>query len=472
MSEPGTPSCIMAQPQIGRAAAERRGGHNLPPGPRGYPAIGSFPFLRGDGLAKMVQYAKEYGDIFQYRSLHIPICFVNRPSYIEEVFVTKNHKFVHGRGAQANRRFLGRGLLTNEGDSWRHQRRVMQPAFHQGAIQRFASLMVERTEHMLSTWREGEAIDVYRRMGALTLDVVTRILFNVDFEGQLEEIASAVDALQMRNARGQMMVYALQYFPTLRNLRYLWTIGKVEKIVYRLIRQRRATGDYGDDLLSMLLQSRDENGDAMCERQIRDEVMTLIAGAYDTTALAISYGCYLLGEHPDAAAELAAELRSVAGDRPLRFEDLPNLPYLDSVIKETMRLYPPAPAMVREAIEDVEIGGYYLPKGASVILSPWITHRDARYFDAPEEFRPQRWTREFEKQLPKFAYFPFGGGSRKCIGSNLARMEAALILATVVRRIGMRPAPGFKLQVQACINLQPRNGIRMVLGRPFGWAAV
>ncbi len=332
--------------------------------------------------------------------------------------------------------------------------------------------MVERTEHMLSTWREGEAIDVYRRMGALTLDVVTRILFNVDFEGQLEEIASAVDALQMRNARGQMMVYALQYFPTLRNLRYLWTIGKVEKIVYRLIRQRRATGDYGDDLLSMLLQSRDENGDAMCERQIRDEVMTLIAGAYDTTALAISYGCYLLGEHPDAAAELAAELRSVAGDRPLRFEDLPNLPYLDSVIKETMRLYPPAPAMVREAIEDVEIGGYYLPKGASVILSPWITHRDARYFDAPEEFRPQRWTREFEKQLPKFAYFPFGGGSRKCIGSNLARMEAALILATVVRRIGMRPAPGFKLQVQACINLQPRNGIRMVLGRPFGWAAV
>jgi cytochrome P450 len=459
MSDLATIACLLGEPLASQPAT--------PPGPASYPVIGRLPFLTGDGLAKMAAWAAKYGDIFQYRSFYVPVCFVSRPAAIEEVLVTRSHQYIHGLGVQANPAFLGKGLFTNEAASWRHQRRVMQPAFHQRSIRRYASLIVERTQRSIAGWRKGETIDIYRSLAALTLDVVARILFDVDIEGEVEHFAAAVRALQLRNAHGQIVVRALQHLPTPCNLRYWRSIHRAEKIVYRLIHERRSTGRHGDDLLSMLLDARDENGEPMDERQIRDEIMTVIAAAYDSTALAVAYTCYLLGRHPEAAAELSAELHQVLGDRPPTLEDLPKLTYMDCVLKESMRLYPPAPAVVREAIEDVELGGYRLSKGTHIVMSPWLTHRDARYFEAPDEFRPQRWTRRFEAQLPRFAYFPFGGGARKCIGANLARMEAALMLATVIQQIGMRPAPGFKLDLVPCINLQPRTGIQMVLGPKF-----
>jgi len=449
---------------------ERRAAAKTAPGPSGVPLIGVLPFLGGDGLASITALARKYGDVVQYRAFGVPICFLNHPDYIEEVLVNQHHKFIKGPGVQANSMFFGRGLLTNEGKSWRHLRHTVQPAFSQRNVQRFPPLIVERTEKMLAGWRQGETVDIFKSFSRLNLDIVARVLFDADIDAEIEPMAAAVRALQMRNARGQLLVWALKFLPTPRNLRYVFTIRRLEKTVYRLIRERRAAGVYGEDVLSILLQATDQHANPIRERQVRDEMMTMIVAAASTTALALSYACYLLGQHPGAGAELDRELRRVLSGRPPRSEDLTKLPYLDGVIKESMRLYPPAPVLVREAVGDIEIGGYRIRKGTSVLMCPWILHRDPRFFEAPEEFRPERWTHEFQKQLPRFAYFPFSGGARKCVGAGLGSMNAALILATVIQSIGMRPAAGFNLDPVACIDLQPRTGIQMTLGPRFAEA--
>jgi cytochrome P450 len=441
------------------------------PGPSGLPVMGVLPFLSGGRLAKITALAREYGDVVQYRAFSLPFCLLNHPDYVEDVLVNHHDKFIKGPGVQSNSLYFGRGLLTNEGKSWRHQRHTVQPAFSQRNIQRFPPVIVERTKTMLGGWRQGETIDIFSRFAVLSLDIVTRVLFDIEAGAEIKPIANAVRALQMRNACGQVLLWALKYLPTPRNLWYVFTIRRLEKTVYRLIRERRAAGPQGDDVLSILSQARDEHGNPMSERQIRDEMMTMIVAAASTTALTLSYACNLMGQHPDVGAKLDCELQRVLDGRPVRSEDLPNLPYLEGVIKETMRLYPPVPVLNREPVEDIEIGGYRIRKGTSVLICPWILHRDPRYFDSPEEFRPERWTREFQKQLPRFAFFPFSGGTRKCVGAGLGSMNVALILATVIQSIGLRPAPGFRLDPVACIDLQPRTGVKMTLGPRFSEGA-
>lgn len=436
----------------------------LPPGPRNYPLIGS-PSALLHSLARTDERARQYGDIVYYRRFFFDVCDLNRPEYIHDVLVTNNHKFIHGIGVQANRRFVGKGLLTDEGPSWRAQRTAMAGAFSRRSIARYAELMVSCTERMLTNWRGGQSVDLYTCMARLTLEIVARALFDADIEGEIDRVAAAVRALQLRNSRGSALVIAMKYLPTPRNLRYVWGTRSLEKLVYRLIKQRRSSGEYGDDLLSALLHAHDENGNPISDRRIRDESMTLIAAGYDTTALALSYTWYLLAQHPEVESKLMNELHDVLGTRAPTMEDIPRLPYLQNVIKESMRVYPPVPAFVRQSLEAVEIGGYRFPKGTSFIMRPWVVHRDARFYDAPLEFRPERWTPEFEKRLPKFAYFPFGGGQRICIGGEFAKTEAALILATMAQKVRMTLAPGFKLELLPCINLQPKHGIPVVIER-------
>jgi len=435
----------------------------LPPGPRGHFLIGNLPLLAGDGLATLENWAREYGDIFFYRAVGLRVCYPTHPDYIEDVLVTRNHNFVKGVGMRMNPRFFGQGLLTSEGELWRRQRRLMQPAFHRRQIGRYARVMVECAQKMLASWQAGDVRDLHSEINHLTLETIARVLFNLDLTNCVDRLEATARAVYARVSRGPAFVYAMRYLPTPTNLRYLWTVGRLEKIIYQIIRNRRASGRWGDDLLSMLLQARDEDGQAMSDRQVRDELMTLIAAGIDTTTLALSYAWYLLAQHPEVEAKLMAEVDEVLGERPAEVEDLPRLTYTEKVIKEAMRLYPPIWAFVREAIEAFDIGGYQLPARTNFVLCPWIVHRDPRFYAQPHEFRPERWTEEFERQLPKFAYFPFGGGQRTCIGTSLAKMQTSLMLATMAQRFRLSLASGFKLKLLPTITLQPKHGISVVV---------
>ena len=435
----------------------------LPPGPRSHFLIGNLPMLFGDGLATIEGWAREHGDIFFWRAFGLPICYVTHPDYIEDVLVTRNQDFIKGVGMRLNPRLFGQGLLTSEGGLWRRQRRLMQPAFHRRQIGRYGRLMVERTRHALASWKEGQIRDLHAEMDHLTLDIVARVLFNLDLTGHTERLEATARALHARIARGPAVVYAMRYLPTPVNIRYIWTVSRLEKVIYRIIRERRESGGSGDDLLSVLLQMRDEDGQSMSDRQVRDELMTLIGAGNDTTTLALCYAWYLLARHPEAEAQLMAEIGEVLGNRPPEVEDLPRLRYTEKVIKETLRLYPPVWAFVREATKPFEIGGYGLPAQTNFVLSPWIVHRDPRFFQRPHEFLPERWTEEFERELPKFAYFPFGGGQRTCIGASFARMQTTLMLVTMAQQFLCRLAPGFVLGIRPTITLQPRNGVAVAV---------
>jgi cytochrome P450 len=419
--------------------------------------------LAGDALATLENWAHEYGDIFFYRAVGLRVCYPTHPDYIEDIVVKRNHNFVKGIGMRVNPLFFGKGLLTSEGELWRRQRHLMQPAFHRRQIGRYAKVMVECTQEVLSRWRPGEVRDLHSEMGHLTLEIIARVLFNLDFTDHLELLGATARAFHARTARGPALVHAMRYLPTPTNLRYLWAVGRLEKVIYQIIRDRQASGRVGDDLLSTLLQVRDEDNQAMSDRQVRDELMTLIGAGIDTTTLTLSYVWYLLAQHREAEARLMTEIDAVLGDRPPEVEDLPRLTYTEKVVKEAMRLFPPVWAFVREAIEAFEIGGYRLPSRTNFVLCPWIVHRDPRFYEQPHAFLPERWTEEFARQLPKFAYFPFGGGQRTCIGASFARMQTSLMLVTMAQRFRLSLAPRFKLQLLPTITLQPKHGISVVL---------
>ncbi len=435
----------------------------LPPGPRGHFLLGNLPMLGGNGLATLEGWAHEFGDIFSYRAVNLRVCYVTHPSLIEDVLVTRNHNFIKGVGMRLNPRFFGQGLLTSEGELWRRQRRLLQPAFHRRQIGRYGQVMVECTQKMLARWQAGEALDLHSEIDHLTVEIVARVLFNLDLTNYMERLEATARALHARVARGPALVYALRYLPTPINLRYVWAVSRFEKAIYQIIRERQESGRSSDDLLSVLLQARDEDGEAMSERQVRDELMTLIGAGNDTTTLTLCYTWYLLAQHPEVEARLLTELDEVLGGRPPEVADVPRLTYTEKVIKEAIRLFPPIWAFVREAIEAFDIGGYHLPARTNFVLPPWIVHRDPRFFDQPDEFRPERWTEKFEDQIPKFAYFPFGGGQRTCIGASFAKMQISLMLATMVQRFKCRLARGFELKLRPTITLQPQNGIAVVV---------
>ncbi len=435
----------------------------LPPGPRGNFLLGNLPMLGGNALATLEGWAREFGDIFSYRAVNLRVCYVTHPDFIEDVLVTRNQNFIKGVGMRLNPRFFGQGLLTSEGELWRRQRRLMQPAFHRRQIGRYGQAMVKCTQKMLARWQAGEVLDLHSEIDHLTVEIVARVLFNLDLTNQIERLEATARALHARVARGPALVYAMRYLPTPINVRYVWTVSRLEKAIYQIIRERQKSGRSGDDLLSVLLQARDENGEAMCERQVRDELMTLIGAGNDTTTLTLCYTWYLLAQHPQTEARLLAEIDEVLGGRPPEVEDLPRLSYTAKVIKESIRLYPPIWAFVREAIEAFDVGGYRLPARTNFVLPQWIVHRDPRFFEQPLEFRPERWTEEFERELPKFAYFPFGGGQRTCIGASLATMQISLMLVTMAQRFRCRLAPGFELKLRPTITLQPQNGVSVAI---------
>ena len=420
-----------------------------------------------DQLGFLQRCAREYGDVTRLRFLNVPIYLLNHPDHIEYVLVGNNRNFIKDRAERSGLRFLGQGLLTSEGDYWRRQRRLAQPAFHRQRISAYGRTMVESAERMLdSAWQDGETREVQEDMSRLTLQIVSATLFGASMTKDLEEEVGDALGVVMGRFTGGILFKVPERIPTPANLRFRRAVRRLEEIIYGIVRERRGSvdGDAGD-LLSMFLAARDEvSGEGMTDRQLRDEVLTIFLAGHETTALNLSWTWHLLAGNPRAEEGLHEELQRILDGRAPTMADLPDLCYADAVIKESTRLYPPAWGFGREALRDCEIGGYRVPRGTQVVMSQWVMHRDERYFEDPEAFRPERWLDGSTDSLPKYAYFPFGGGPRLCIGQSFARMEAVLLLATIAQRFRLRHATGQEtVKPLPSLTLRPENGLRMVL---------
>lgn len=434
-----------------------------PPGPKPHFLIGNIPLASSDSLQTFQRWAREFGDIFYYRALWLHVYFLNDPDLIEWVLIRNSQNFLKDRVVQNSRWFFGQGLLTNEGESWLRQRRLSQPAFHRERVASYARVMTAYTEEMLRYWKADETRDIHQDMMQLTLRIVVRCLFNVEAE-KTDIISSAMNLL-MRNATGARMLLPpmARYLPTPSMIALRHAVGQLEQTVYDIIAARRASSTDSGDLLSMLMNVRDEDGSGMSDKQLRDEVLTFLLAGHETTALALSWTWHLLSQHPEVEEKLHAELRQVLSGRSPEFKDFPALAYTDRVLKESMRLYPPAWSLARTAIKDFELRGYKIPAGANIVMSQWIMHRNPTYFADPEKFDPDRWLDPVMQKLPRFVYFPFGGGPRLCIGNMFAMMEAMLLLATIAQRFRLRLAPDHPVIPVPSFTLRPKHGIRMTL---------
>jgi len=421
-----------------------------------------------DPLGTYTRWARTYGDIFHYRFLNRHIYFLNHPDLIKDVLVTRAPNFRKGDAVRVNRRIFGNGLLSSEGASWLQQRRLIQPAFHRTRIESYGQAMVAYAQRMLDGWQPGELRDIHEDMMRLTLEIVCRALFNLEIASHEDRIAVALNTLMQLSTGGRMLLpQILRRIPTRTNRKYERATHELDSVVYSIIQERQAAPQDGsNDLLSALLEARYEDGSSMSVQQLRDEVMTLLLAGHETTAVTLSWVWLLLSQHPQVEQQLWSEIDTVLKGRPPEVRDIANLNFAEHVVKEAMRLYPPAWAIVRTALTDTAIGNYTLPAGSTAIMSQWVTHRDPRFYDEPEVFRPNRWLDEQSNSLPKFAYFPFGGGPRICIGASFAMTEAVLVLVTIAQKWQIRLASTIPPEPIPGITLRPRGGVKVnVLAR-------
>ncbi len=437
----------------------------LPPGPKGHPILGVMPEFNRDTL-HFITRCRDYGDVVRARFLYVTAYFLYHPSDIEYVVSTNAKNFVKAMSLRSNffQRLVGNGLLTSEGEVWKRQRRLAQPAFHRQRISTYGDVMVDFTQRMISTWREGEIRDIHRNMMRLTLEIVVRTLFNADVSQDADKVGRVLSQIVKPFASQATIKWILDNrLPTATHRRFHREAQKIDEIVYRIIAERRASGLDQGDLVSMLLAAHDEDGSQMSDKQLRDEVITIFLAGHETTALTLSWAWYLLAQSPTVEKKFHAELDDVLGGRLPTLEDLSRLKYTDMIAREAMRLYPPAYGLGREAIEECEIGGFRVPRKTQIFMFQWVTQRDPRFFSEPDAFKPERWTEEFANALPKYAYFPFGGGPRFCIGNTFATMEIVLVLATIGQRFRLSLAPNHTVSLQPAMSLRPRDGIHVVV---------
>jgi cytochrome P450 len=405
----------------------------------------------------------EFGDVVRVRVVHRPIYLLFHPDAIEEVLVKHNTDVIKHFALRINPLVLGKGLLTNEGQFWLRQRRLIQPAFLKAKLALYAPTMLDAVNRLTQSWRPGEPRDMHAEFSKLTLDIASRTLFSSEVGGEAGHIVAAMHILQANFlARFNSLFLTPVWLPTAANRRFKKALHQLDAVLFRFIRQRRESGARKNDLLSLLLDARDEDdGGQMTVRQVRDEAMTLFLAGHETTALALSWTWLLLAKHPDVEARLVREWEAVFGARDVAPEDWSRLPFTEHVLLEAMRLYPPAYVMGREAVRDIAVSGYLVPRGMTLMMPQWTIHRDPRWWDRPAEFRPERWTEEKAKSLPKFAYYPFGGGPRQCIGNQFAIMEMVLTLCAIGRRFRFVIEPGVEVQPQPTFTLRPLPGVPM-----------
>lgn len=434
---------------------------------KGLPLFGNAPNFRRDPIG-FLEHCAACGDVVPIKMMKVRGFQVNHPDLVEQVLVQTGRAFAksppgdrHGR--DVGQMLFGNGLLTSEGEFWLRQRRLAQPAFHRERIAAYGEIMVAYTERALNSWQGGETRDSHRDMMAITLEIVAKTLFNAELDSEVAMISDAMDVIMDRFQHGQVSFQPPLWLPTPGNRRFMRAIAELDTLIYRLIAERRTTGADPGDLLAMLLAARDDDGQGMSDKQLRDELMTFFLAGHETTALSLSWTWLLLSRHPEVRERVEAELDTVLAGRSPTIADLPLLKYTEQVLRESMRLYPPAWGLNRFAVQDVELGGARIPRGSFIFASQWTMHRDARFFPDPLSFRPERWTEAFTKQLPRYAYFPFGGGARLCIGMAFAQMEAALLLATIAQRFRLTLVPGHPVEPQPSITMRPKYGLRMTI---------
>lgn len=414
------------------------------------------------------------GPICYTRLLGKRIYFVNHAEYVKRILLDNVANYPKSVTYRNNLRpFLGDGLLISEGDFWKRQRRLAQPAFHLRRLKALAAAMAEAAARMSGGWRHDEVMDVMAAMNAVTMEMAATTLFGADVSGDIGAVAAAMNVLGEETGRIRPTAFfeLPEFITKPRGGKFAAAVATLDAIVNRIVAQRRAEMDRGaaprDDLLSMLLEARDEDsGEGMTDKQLRDELVTLFLAGHETTAIALTWTFHLLAQHPAEEAKLQAEVDEVldtgsAARSAPAFEDLERLPHARMVAEEAMRLYPPAYVFSRRAVGEDQLGPFHMPAGAHIVISPYALHRRPDYWPQPEAFRPERFAADAPSDRPKHAYLPFGGGPRICIGNSFAMMEHAIVLAAVVRRWRLESIPGHEVRTEPRITLRPRGGLQM-----------
>jgi cytochrome P450 len=438
-----------------------------PPGPRGVSLV--WRLLRSpDGWLDFLTWCqRQYGNVVYFRFLTAPACLINDPAGIEHVLVTHSRNFTKSMDYRALSRVLGQGLLTSEGEFWKRQRRLVQPAFFRDRILSYGGLMTSYTARLMETWQDGEVRDVHHDMLRVTLEIAARSLFNVEIEGDAGTIGRALTVVMDQMPKLAGFAFLPDWVPVPGLGAFRRALADLDHIVFGIIRKRRASGEHPGDLLDMLLDARDENGAGMSDLQLRDEVMTLLLAGHETTANTLSWTLYLLAQNPERQARLEAEVRTVLCGGAAEAAGLDRLPYLQMTLMEAQRLYPPAWAIGRKALQDFEVSGFRIPAGTNVVVSQWVLHRDPQFYPDPERFDPERWREESagRRTLPKFVYLPFGAGPRACVGASLALTESALVLATLMQRFRFSLASAEPVKAFPSVTLRPKRGLRLRVER-------
>jgi cytochrome P450 len=437
------------------------------PTPRGVPFFGNLFETWRDPLDFFVRSHRAHGDVVRLLFGPYRYYLLNDPAHVHHVLVDNHKNYAKSRNYRGLKAVVGQGLITSEGELWRRQRKLAQPAFHRQRLGGFVRLMARDTGSMLARWAtlESREIDVHEEMLRLTLRIVARTLFSTDVEQDAPAIGAALTlALRWANTFVESVLPTPVWVPTPENLRFKRAKKTLDELVLRIIEDRRQTAGRHEDLLAMLMDARDEEAQAvMSDVQLKDEVMTIVLAGHETTANALSWAFYLLSRHPAVARRVHAEVCEVLGERAPTLADLPRLAYTKQVIEEALRLYPPVWVFERQALEKDTIGEFGIERGALVGISPWSIHRSTKLWDNPEGFDPERFRPETSAARPKYAYLPFGGGPRLCIGNGFAIMEAQVILAMVMQRHALELVPGHPVIPEPLVTLRPQYGIRMRL---------
>ena len=447
--------------------------YSLPPGPPEWPLVGqSLRYVREP--IELMQEAAAYGDLVTMSVKPWLVFLVNHPDLIQQVLVTDHQKVGRWRNVESFKYLMGEGLVTSDEPLHLRQRRMMQPQFHRRIVADFGETMTRYATLHTQTWRDGSRVDMHREMRELTLNIVTKTLFSIEIPSEVRRMGTAFEYsnqyISLRFNQFERMRHLLHNLPLPSTLRFRRHLAYLDKVVYGLIEQRRRTGEEVGDLLSLMLSAEDERAtEPACVRmsvgQVRDETMTMFAVGHETVTIALTWTWYLLSLHPGLQAQFHMELESVLDGRPPTVDDLPDLVMTEQILRESMRLYPPIWRTGRRVLEPFELAGYEIPPGALLCIAPIITHRDSRWFKEPTAFRPLRWTSAFQDQLPSFAYFPFGGGNRLCIGENFAWMEMKLIMAAVGQHWKVRQNPRREVGFSPLISLRPKGGMPLYLER-------
>ena len=433
----------------------------LPPGPRGLPLVGTAITLARDPLGFLLELGHRYGPVSFTRFGPYRVFMLNDPELIEDVLLGKHRQCVKDKSTRDLTPLAGNGLLTSEGEPWRKQRKLAAPPLQPKRIANYAATMLDCSERAFGKLRDGQELDVHALLAQTTLEIVGKTLLGVDATGEAERISRVIDLFMQYFERQAYSWEGLLplFVPTPRRVRMRRAVAELDGIICPMIARCRANGAQEDHLLARLINARDEDGEPMSDVQLRDEAVTMLLAGHETTALALTYAVYMLATHPDVAMRLRAEVDQAFSAVPADPMALCALPYVNAVTRETMRLYPPAYVIGREAIEPFEIGGYAVKKGDQIMVSQYAVQRDPRFFPEPERFNPDRWLDGAADALPRFAYFPFGGGPRVCIGNHFAMMEIAIVLATLAHKLEVQLPSSHEIKLAPLVTLRVTGGL-------------